>query len=161
MANILKKVLHNTSSKSPQDLVSRTSGAADRLTETASERQQEELSKYLTYMKVHCRHTCSQCPLPAASMGTNSNHFLRIHRLGPDQTRNTRASSTQSTQTKGLSHCPTMGNLDLSSDMVLGWNPVLSRGDLLPLWYWVIGGRWGVPGDVRHILSSLCHAVCG
>ena len=52
MANILKKVLHNTSSKSPQDLVSRTSGAADRLTETASERQQEELSKYLTYMKV-------------------------------------------------------------------------------------------------------------
>lgn len=52
MANILKKVLHNTSSKSPQDLVSRTSAAADKLTETASERQQEELSKYLTYMKV-------------------------------------------------------------------------------------------------------------
>ncbi|CAL5226800.1 g9661 [Coccomyxa viridis] len=51
MANILKKVLHSTASKSPQDLVSRTSAAADKLTETASERQQEELSKYLTYMK--------------------------------------------------------------------------------------------------------------
>ena len=53
MANLLKKVLHNTSAKSPQDLVSRTAGAAEKLTDTASERQQEELSKYLTYMKVH------------------------------------------------------------------------------------------------------------
>ena len=53
MANLLKKVLHNTSAKSPQDLVSRTSAAAEKLTDTASERQQEELSKYLTYMKVH------------------------------------------------------------------------------------------------------------
>ena len=49
------QVLHNTSSKSPQDLVSRTSAAAEKLTETASERQQEELSKYLTYMKVAYR----------------------------------------------------------------------------------------------------------
>ena len=53
MANLLKNVLHNTSAKSPQDLVSRTAGAAEKLTDTASERQQEELSKYLTYMKVH------------------------------------------------------------------------------------------------------------
>jgi len=51
----LMQVLHNTSSKSPQDLVSRTSAAAEKLTETASERQQEELSKYLTYMKVAYR----------------------------------------------------------------------------------------------------------
>ena len=58
MANILKKVLHSTASKSPQDLVSRTSAAADKLTETASERQQEELSKYLTYMKVQLGHIC-------------------------------------------------------------------------------------------------------
>lgn len=54
-AEVLVQVLHNTSSKSPQDLVSRTSAAAEKLTETASERQQEELSKYLTYMKVAYR----------------------------------------------------------------------------------------------------------
>lgn len=52
MANILKKVLHNTSSKSPQDMVSRAAQTAEKLTDTATERQQEELAKYLSQMKV-------------------------------------------------------------------------------------------------------------
>lgn len=60
MANLLKKVLHNTSSKSPQDLVSRTASCVDKFTETATERQQEELAKYLSQMKVSSlsRHSC-------------------------------------------------------------------------------------------------------
>ena len=70
MANILKKVLHNTSSKSPQDLVSRTSAAAEKLTETASERQQEELSKYLTYMKVSLPSLPCQSTIGVLSMAT-------------------------------------------------------------------------------------------
>ena len=78
MANILKKVLHNTSSKSPQDLVSRTSAAADKLTETASERQQEELSKYLTYMKVHS--ATSAQPLTAKwRMAWRLQHISKSH----------------------------------------------------------------------------------
>lgn len=54
MANILKKVLHNTSSKSPQDMVLRAAQTADKLTDTATERQQEELARYLSQMKVLC-----------------------------------------------------------------------------------------------------------
>ncbi len=76
MANILKKVLHNTSSKSPQDLVSRTSAAADKLTETASERQQEELSKYLTYMKVQSKPFYYTC-MPAIQ-ARNSCHLFPV-----------------------------------------------------------------------------------
>lgn len=52
MANILKKVLHNTSIKSPQDMVLRAAQTAEKLTDTATERQQEELAKYLSQMKV-------------------------------------------------------------------------------------------------------------
>jgi hypothetical protein len=70
MANILKKVLHNTSSKSPQDLVSRTSAAAEKLTETASERQQEELSKYLTCMKVSPPSLPCQSTIGVLTIGT-------------------------------------------------------------------------------------------
>ncbi len=52
MANILKKVLHNTSIKSPQDMVLRAAQTAEKLTDTATDRQQEELAKYLSQMKV-------------------------------------------------------------------------------------------------------------
>ena len=52
MANILKKVLHNTSMKSPQDMVLRAAQSAEKLTDTATDRQQEELAKYLSHMKV-------------------------------------------------------------------------------------------------------------
>ena len=48
----MKKVLHSTSSKSPHDLVDRAAACASRITDTASERQQEELAKYLALMKV-------------------------------------------------------------------------------------------------------------
>ncbi|EIE24810.1 Degreening-related dee76 protein [Coccomyxa subellipsoidea C-169] len=51
MANILKKVLHNTSSKSPQDMVLRAAQTTEKLTDTATERQQEELARYLSQMK--------------------------------------------------------------------------------------------------------------
>ena len=52
MASFMKKVLHSTSTKSPHDLVDRAVGCACRITDTASERQQEELAKYLAMMKV-------------------------------------------------------------------------------------------------------------
>ena len=52
MASFMKKVLHSTSTKSPHDLVDRAVGCACKITDTASERQQEELAKYLAMMKV-------------------------------------------------------------------------------------------------------------
>lgn len=72
MASFMKKVLHSGSAKSPHDLVDRAASSAAKITDTASERQQEELAKYLAMMKVrppapvrNSQHPHRQLSMPA------------------------------------------------------------------------------------------------
>ena len=51
MAHLFKKVLHSTGSKQPHDVVGRTCVALEKLTDNASEKQQEELSRCLASIK--------------------------------------------------------------------------------------------------------------
>ena len=52
MASLLKKVLHQSGSRTPQDLVARLCLALDKVSETSTERQQEDAAKLLYQMKV-------------------------------------------------------------------------------------------------------------
>ncbi len=81
MANILKKVLHNTSSKSPQDMVLRAAQTTEKLTDTATERQQEELARYLSQMKV-LGLPRSLCPLCSAYHCLLANFEIRKQAVG-------------------------------------------------------------------------------
>ena len=52
MASLLKKVLHQSGSRTPQDLVARLSLALDKVSEASTEKQQEDAAKLLHQMKV-------------------------------------------------------------------------------------------------------------
>lgn len=54
MASLLKKVLHQSGSRTPQDLVARLSLALDKVSEASTEKQQEDAAKLLHQMKVRC-----------------------------------------------------------------------------------------------------------
>lgn len=54
MASILKKVLHSTGNRTPQDLVSRLCAALEKITESSTDKQQEDAAKLLYQMKVVC-----------------------------------------------------------------------------------------------------------
>jgi len=69
MASLLKKVLHSTSSRTPQDLVAKLCAALERISEASTEKQQEDAAKLLYQMKV-CRPPvlpCRRCPSPGAA----------------------------------------------------------------------------------------------
>ena len=62
MAHLFDKVLNKTRSKSPNELVAKTYAALEKLTDSASEKQQEDLAKYLSLMKVgNLRHIQGPC----------------------------------------------------------------------------------------------------
>lgn len=52
MAHYLEKVLNKAKSKSPHEMVAKCHAALEKLGESSSDKQQEELGKYLGLMKV-------------------------------------------------------------------------------------------------------------
>ena len=52
MAHYLEKVLSKAKSKNPHELCTKCQLALEKLEDSASERQQEEVGKYLSLMKV-------------------------------------------------------------------------------------------------------------
>ena len=62
MASILKKVLHSTGNRTPQDLVSRLCAALEKITESSTDKQQEDAAKLLYQMKVCCHLKCNLLP---------------------------------------------------------------------------------------------------
>ncbi len=69
MASLLKKVLHSTSSRTPQDLVAKLCAALERISEASTEKQQEDAAKLLYQMKVCCPQVlpCRRCLSPSAA----------------------------------------------------------------------------------------------
>jgi hypothetical protein len=81
MASFMKKVLHSGSTKSPHDLVDRAVSCAQRITDTASERQQEELAKYLAMMKVQVKFVSNSPAVPAHACSSAAVWISRLHVL--------------------------------------------------------------------------------
>ena len=60
MAHYLEKVLNKAKSKSPHEMVAKCSASLEKLGEGSSDKQQEELGKYLGLMKVSMHALCVQ-----------------------------------------------------------------------------------------------------
>ena len=71
MASILKKVLHSTGNRTPQDLVSRLCAALEKITESSTDKQQEDAAKLLYQMKVCCHLKCNHHAFCSSFAGWN------------------------------------------------------------------------------------------
>lgn len=72
MAHYLEKVLNKAKSKSPHEMVAKCHAALEKLGEGSSDKQQEELGKYLGLMKVCTTVSAESCLEAASAMATGS-----------------------------------------------------------------------------------------